>query len=234
MRYIVSTIHRKTNWKTKYDVRTLMQKNNQHVDFPGGHPPEYYPRLSLVNFIERTGYGSLRLIWPIIIWTSVYTILVSLQYFYSTNNKNTTSSSLYVALSVWTFVCCGDTLNSPCSVYCPGEPTINSYLKIYRPNYLFLLHSHLLREKVPIQPTIIYHVSAIFYFIRLHAFLLLPAYCYLPTFSISPHLLSWDHFFILQASSTHKSSDRMCHRQKNSTSAIFYSHLLLGLATHRL
>ena len=59
--------------------RTRMQngcveagKNNQHVDFPGGHPPEYYPRLSLVNFIERTGYGSLRLIWPIIPTTSDY------------------------------------------------------------------------------------------------------------------------------------------------------------------
>lgn len=44
-----------------------MKKNNQHADFPSGHPPEYYPRLSLVNFIERTGYGSLKLIWPIIL-----------------------------------------------------------------------------------------------------------------------------------------------------------------------
>lgn len=51
-----------------------MQKNNQHVDFPSGHPPEYYPRLSLVNFIERTGYGSLRLIWPIIFENSMYGI----------------------------------------------------------------------------------------------------------------------------------------------------------------
>ena len=42
-----------------------MQKNNQHVDFPSGHPPEYYPRLSLVNFAERTGCSSFRLIWPI-------------------------------------------------------------------------------------------------------------------------------------------------------------------------
>ena len=41
------------------------KKNNQHVDFPSGHPPEYYPRLSLVNFAERTGCSSFRLIWPI-------------------------------------------------------------------------------------------------------------------------------------------------------------------------
>ena len=41
-------------------------KNNQHEDFPSGHPPEYYPRLSLVNFAERTGCSSFRLIWPII------------------------------------------------------------------------------------------------------------------------------------------------------------------------
>jgi hypothetical protein len=47
------------------------------VDFPSGHPPEYYPRLSLFNFIERTGYGSLRLIWPImplriVLWSKQY------------------------------------------------------------------------------------------------------------------------------------------------------------------
>ena len=44
------------------------------MDFPSGHPPEYYPRLSLVNFIERTGYGSLRLIWPIILLNYAYCI----------------------------------------------------------------------------------------------------------------------------------------------------------------
>jgi hypothetical protein len=41
-------------------------ENNQHEDFPSGHPPEYYPRLSLFNFAERTGCSSVRLIWPII------------------------------------------------------------------------------------------------------------------------------------------------------------------------
>ncbi len=49
-----------------------MWKSNQHVDFPSGHPPEYYPRLSLVNFAERTGCSGLRLIWPI---TTDYFIL---------------------------------------------------------------------------------------------------------------------------------------------------------------
>ena len=40
------------------------QKSRQHPDFPGGHPPEYYPSLRLLNFTERTGYGVLSLRWP--------------------------------------------------------------------------------------------------------------------------------------------------------------------------
>src|SRR3990167_4481885 len=40
------------------------QKSRQHPDFPGGHPPEYYPSLRLLNFAERTGYGVLSLRWP--------------------------------------------------------------------------------------------------------------------------------------------------------------------------
>ena len=39
-------------------------KNRQHPDFPGGHPPEYYPSLKLLNFTERTGYGVFSLRWP--------------------------------------------------------------------------------------------------------------------------------------------------------------------------
>lgn len=39
-------------------------KGRQHPDFPGGHPPEYYPSLRLLNFAERTGYGFFSLIWP--------------------------------------------------------------------------------------------------------------------------------------------------------------------------
>ena len=35
----------------------LFKKNDQHTDFPGGHPPEYYPRLTLLNFTDRTGCG---------------------------------------------------------------------------------------------------------------------------------------------------------------------------------
>ena len=38
--------------------------SRQHPDFPGGHPPEYYPSLKLLNFAERTGYGSVSLRWP--------------------------------------------------------------------------------------------------------------------------------------------------------------------------
>ena len=40
------------------------KKCRQHPDFPGGHPPEYYPSLRLLNFTERTGYGVLSLRWP--------------------------------------------------------------------------------------------------------------------------------------------------------------------------
>ena len=40
------------------------QKGRQHSDFPGGHPPEYYPSLRLLNFAKRTGYGALSLRWP--------------------------------------------------------------------------------------------------------------------------------------------------------------------------
>lgn len=39
-------------------------KCRQHPDFPGGHPPEYYPSLRLLNFAEQTGYGDLSLRWP--------------------------------------------------------------------------------------------------------------------------------------------------------------------------
>lgn len=39
-------------------------KGRQHPDFPGGHPPEYYPSLRLLNFAEQTGYGAFSLRWP--------------------------------------------------------------------------------------------------------------------------------------------------------------------------
>ena len=45
-------------------VAVLKKKSRQHPDFPGGHPPEYYPSLRLLNFAERTGYGVLSLRWP--------------------------------------------------------------------------------------------------------------------------------------------------------------------------
>ena len=45
-------------------MRKEKVKSRQHPDFPGGHPPEYYPSLRLLNFTERTGYGVLSLRWP--------------------------------------------------------------------------------------------------------------------------------------------------------------------------
>ena len=46
------------------EARRKRKKSRQHSDFPGGHPPEYYPSLRLLNFAERTGYGVLSLRWP--------------------------------------------------------------------------------------------------------------------------------------------------------------------------
>lgn len=45
-------------------IGSKTKKSRQHPDFPGGHPPEYYPSLRLLNFAERTGYGVLSLRWP--------------------------------------------------------------------------------------------------------------------------------------------------------------------------
>lgn len=53
------TVHRNVSKKKK-----KKKKSRQHPDFPGGHPPEYYPSLRLLNFTERTGYGVLSLRWP--------------------------------------------------------------------------------------------------------------------------------------------------------------------------
>ena len=66
----------KSGWQ-KSDRSWAKGQNNQHVDFPSGHPPEYYPRLSLFNSIERTVYGSLRLMWPII---PLHVVLRSVHY----------------------------------------------------------------------------------------------------------------------------------------------------------
>ena len=34
------------------------QKNERHVGFARGHPPYYWPRLALLNFLDRTGQGA--------------------------------------------------------------------------------------------------------------------------------------------------------------------------------
>ena len=48
----------------RYIFFDRQQKSRQHPDFPGGHPPEYYPSLRLLNFADQTGYGVLSLRWP--------------------------------------------------------------------------------------------------------------------------------------------------------------------------
>ncbi len=50
--------------RSKIRVLVCAAKSRQHPDFPGGHPPEYYPSLRMLNFAERTGYGVLSLRWP--------------------------------------------------------------------------------------------------------------------------------------------------------------------------
>ena len=50
--------------KGKQQRKRERGKSRQHPDFPGGHPPQYYPSLRLLNFAERTGYGVLSLRWP--------------------------------------------------------------------------------------------------------------------------------------------------------------------------
>ena len=61
----LSTIHsyNKSGWNLHLSSLFCI-KGRQHPDFPGGHPPEYYPSLRLLNFAERTGYGVISLRWP--------------------------------------------------------------------------------------------------------------------------------------------------------------------------
>ena len=65
-----------------------MEKCRQHSDFPGGHPPEYYPSLKLLDFADRTGYGIFSLRWPS---TLDYTLTNN------TSNTNTLDSTYSAA-----------------------------------------------------------------------------------------------------------------------------------------
>ena len=52
------------------DLNVLAVKKNrkrqQHPkDFPGGHPPQYYPGLALLNFGVRMGSGVFKAVWPL-------------------------------------------------------------------------------------------------------------------------------------------------------------------------
>ena len=41
-------------------------KSQQHPkDFPGGHPPQYYPGLALLNFGVQMGSGVFKAVWPL-------------------------------------------------------------------------------------------------------------------------------------------------------------------------
>jgi hypothetical protein len=70
------------------------QKSRQHSDFPGGHPPEYYPSLRLLNFAKRTGYGALSLRWPS---TNVHVAhyILTLTRMTTTSHLTTTNSHIH-------------------------------------------------------------------------------------------------------------------------------------------
>ena len=63
MLHATANMHRAGDGRASQQERRR-EKSRQHSDFPGGHPPEYYPSLRLLNFAERTGYGVLSLRWP--------------------------------------------------------------------------------------------------------------------------------------------------------------------------
>ena len=43
-----------------------MEKGQQHPkDFPGGHPPQYYPGLARLNFGVQMGSGAFNAVWPL-------------------------------------------------------------------------------------------------------------------------------------------------------------------------
>ena len=45
------------------------EKSQQHPkDFPGGHPPQYYPGLAWLNFGVRKGSGAFDAVWPLTIF----------------------------------------------------------------------------------------------------------------------------------------------------------------------
>jgi hypothetical protein len=46
--------------------RSVDRKSQQHPkDFPGGHPPQYYPGLAVLNFGVRKGSGVFNAVWPL-------------------------------------------------------------------------------------------------------------------------------------------------------------------------
>ena len=72
------------------------KKSNQHADFPSGHPPEYYPRQKLLNFIDRTGYGAVSFVWPITTYKHIQTTYkLQTQHIQHHQKHNTTTLEHY-------------------------------------------------------------------------------------------------------------------------------------------
>ncbi len=48
------------------DTCRMIVKSQQHPkDFPGGHPPQYYPGLARLNFGVQKGSGAFDAVWPL-------------------------------------------------------------------------------------------------------------------------------------------------------------------------
>ena len=53
-----------TRYNKCLDLR--FPKSQQHPkDFPGGHPPQYYPGLARLNFGVQMGSGAFNAVWPL-------------------------------------------------------------------------------------------------------------------------------------------------------------------------
>ncbi len=57
--------------------RIEMQKGQQHPkDFPGGHPPQYYPGLARLNFGVQMGSGAFNAVWPLTKFLTIMAVIL--------------------------------------------------------------------------------------------------------------------------------------------------------------
>ena len=106
------------------------KKSNQHADFPSGHPPEYYPRQKLLNFIDRTGYGAVSFVWPITKDTNIQTTLKPTQP--TTTKTTTTDPNTHINNTTNTLLVCNLhqlTLQTTTTTTTAQSSMLNAWLK---------------------------------------------------------------------------------------------------------